>query len=394
MNKKFHGFSNPDPPATGGGVEEAPSDSVYYGRRNGLWVNLKTYFDTLYQAVGSYLTSANIEDAINNGETTKAPTENAVYDALTGKSDTSHTHSYQPLDWDLTDIAGLSPSDDDIIQRKAGTWVNRTLAQLITDLTEAIQDLIGAMVSSNSETGITVTYDDTGGKLDFSVTPAGVGAVPNDGWIAVTSSWSYASASTITIPTDGTTVYQKGMKIRFKQGGGYKYYVAKTVAATLITVFVNTDYTVANAAITDVAYSYIENPYGFPAEFNYTPTFNNFTANNATLFGKMEVHGARCIQKAGFIFGSTPSVITGTLNLVPLATPLGLGTTQEYFGATTIRDTGTALYEGTVYLIGGNLYPQVSATGGAYAAPANVTATVPMTFVATDELSMVCEYTY
>lgn len=40
----------------------------------------------------------------------------------------------QPLDQDLTSIAGLSPSNDDIIQRKAGAWTNRTIAQLLADL--------------------------------------------------------------------------------------------------------------------------------------------------------------------------------------------------------------------------------------------------------------------
>ena len=35
--------------------------------------------------------------------------------------------------------------------------------------TESIQDIIGAMVSSNTESGIAVTYDDTNGKLDFDV---------------------------------------------------------------------------------------------------------------------------------------------------------------------------------------------------------------------------------
>lgn len=42
--------------------------------------------------------------------------------------------TYQPLDGDLTALAGLAPSNDDIIQRKAGAWTNRTLAQLRTDL--------------------------------------------------------------------------------------------------------------------------------------------------------------------------------------------------------------------------------------------------------------------
>ncbi len=38
-----------------------------------------------------------------------------------------------------------------------------------TQLTqEQVEDFVGGMVSSNSETGITVTYDDTNGKLDFS----------------------------------------------------------------------------------------------------------------------------------------------------------------------------------------------------------------------------------
>jgi hypothetical protein len=40
----------------------------------------------------------------------------------------------QPIDADLTSIAGLAPTNDDVIQRKAGAWTNRTPAQLKTDL--------------------------------------------------------------------------------------------------------------------------------------------------------------------------------------------------------------------------------------------------------------------
>jgi hypothetical protein len=46
--------------------------------------------------------------------------------------------TYQPLDSDLTAFAGLTPTNDDIIQRKAGAWTNRTMAQLATDLALAV----------------------------------------------------------------------------------------------------------------------------------------------------------------------------------------------------------------------------------------------------------------
>lgn len=39
-------------------------------------------------------------------------------------------HGGQPLDSDLTAIAGLSPTNNDVIQRKSGAWTNRTLAQI------------------------------------------------------------------------------------------------------------------------------------------------------------------------------------------------------------------------------------------------------------------------
>ncbi len=58
----------------------------------------------------------------------------------------------QPLDSDLTAIAGLSPSNDDVIQRKAGAWTNRTLAQLAADLaaTSGVAQRTGATIAFDS----------------------------------------------------------------------------------------------------------------------------------------------------------------------------------------------------------------------------------------------------
>jgi hypothetical protein len=40
----------------------------------------------------------------------------------------------QPIDSDLTALAAIAPANDDVIQRKAGAWINRTIAQLKADL--------------------------------------------------------------------------------------------------------------------------------------------------------------------------------------------------------------------------------------------------------------------
>lgn len=71
----------------------------------------------------------------------------------------------QPVDLDTVEaqaaaalpVTLTSPANDDIIQRKAGSWVNRTIAQLITDLTSGLSALFGL------KTGFTM-----GGFLTFN----------------------------------------------------------------------------------------------------------------------------------------------------------------------------------------------------------------------------------
>ncbi len=139
--------------------------------------------------------------------------------------------------------------------------------------------------------------------------------VSQNAWTPVFDTWTYASSSTITIPTDGTLTYHEGMKIRFKQGGSYKYYVVKTVAATLITVAVNSNYTVANSAITDISYSYADNPLDFPHHFTFVSTIGGFSTPPATITFSYSVSGGK------MFFELSTSDGTGNADTFTLTTP-------------------------------------------------------------------------
>lgn len=107
-----------------------------------------------------------------------------------------------------------------------------------------------------------------------------------DGWNSVADTWTYASASTITVPSGAASLYQVGDKIKFTQTTA-KYAVISAVADTLLTIIVNTDYVVANAAITSPCVSRMENPFGWPSSFAYTPT----GPTGATITGRYRTYG-------------------------------------------------------------------------------------------------------
>lgn len=100
----------------------SPSNDDLLQRKAGAWTNrtiaqVKTDLALTKSDVG-------LGNADNTSDANK-PISTAAQTALDAK---------QPLDSDLTTIGGLTPSNDDILQRKAGAWANRTPAQLKTDL--------------------------------------------------------------------------------------------------------------------------------------------------------------------------------------------------------------------------------------------------------------------
>ncbi len=116
------------------------------------------------------------------------------------------------------------------------------------------------------------------------------------GWISAWETWTYASATTFTIVWDLTTKYQRGDRIKLTQTT-VKYFTVLKVAygaSTTVTVTGGTDYTLANAVITDNFYSKELSPQGYPDWFNYTPTWTGFSADPTVSFCKFSIQGSTC----------------------------------------------------------------------------------------------------
>jgi hypothetical protein len=103
---------------------------------------------------------------------------------------------------------------------------------------------------------------ESGGQYD-EIT--GLGA--DSEWIYISNACSYNSPFSITVSTGAALIYSVGDKLRIRQGESWKYFYITIVADTLLTVCAGKDYSVADATITDVYYSKVETPIGFPQWF-------------------------------------------------------------------------------------------------------------------------------
>lgn len=136
--------------------------------------------------------------------------------------------------------------------------------------------------TDGADTLIIVDSDDSSNKKvtlsnllpDGSVDYAAIDSTFLSGWITETATWTYASGTgtnvgTFTVSGDYTSIYNVGDRLKFTQTT-VKYAIVTKVAYsapnTTVTIYMGTDYTIANAAISSNYYSKMKSPQGFPLD--------------------------------------------------------------------------------------------------------------------------------
>jgi hypothetical protein len=240
-----------------------------------------------------------IAPAVPSGAFPESAVTNLISD-LAGK---------QPINGDLTTIGGLTPANDDILQRKAGAWTNRTPAQLKTDLvlaksdvglsnvpnvdataranqtgtqlsstisdfTEAAQDAVGGALAStatvtlayndagnqitaSTQTQMSLTSDASGLKLSGDAASPGASAYYGTdgsgakGFFGLPSSGEINTASNVGVGGVGVYKQKSGVNLQFKNiaAGSSKL----TITDDTVDNQVNIDVTEANLTLTNLS---------------------------------------------------------------------------------------------------------------------------------------------
>lgn len=167
---------------------------------------------------------------------------------------------------------------------------------------------------------------------------AGEKAIPNDregrllyqplsfDWVEMAQFTATGATSGLITFSDTTLVasefFQIGDRIRFKQGGSYKYFVVISISSNTITVFGGSDYAVTAASVTNLAMSRIPNPSGAPTMFNFDGDVTalvggaTYTAGDETFLFKLD--GNICIIDA-YVTGSD---LAGFASQISMALPI------------------------------------------------------------------------
>jgi hypothetical protein len=193
-------------------------------------------------------------------------------------------------------------------------------------------------------------------------------------WWSQTGTWTYASATSFTVPTADAARMNAGTRIKLTQTT-VKYFTVSGVSGTTVTIDVTTDYTLINAAITAGYSSNVDLPPGFPGSFAWTPTWTNWTVGNGTHACTFIRVGKLIHAKMKLTWGNSTSGGTDPQFSLPCTASSNYSTTQR-IGIGSFSGAGIyvidALWGSTTKC--GLLIP---VTTGTYASYNSITATAP-----------------
>jgi hypothetical protein len=182
-----------------------------------------------------------------------------------------------------------------------------------------------------------------------------------------------------------TDIYTKGTRLKWTQTT-VKYGVVLSSSYsspnTTVTIVVNTDYVVTNAAISATYYSRINTPLGWPGWFNYSgnPT-SGATVGNGTVEASYNIDGSICNAVYKFTLGSTSAISGDFIFPIPVTVVL------EGNKNALIVDVGSAAYAGELSLLSTSGYVRVMLASGTYVSTSTtLSATVPHTWAVNDNL--------
>ena len=222
----------------------------------------------------------------------------------------------------------------------AGTDTMNFLTQYNTDL-DKIDTTTGKLsnLTTTSKTNLVsatnenVTNIGTLASLKTAVKTSTVGAInevydtTDNGWISARATLTYASASAPTFvcntSIDLTTRISVGMKIKLTQTTT-KYFFVTAITSTTITLYGGTTYSVINATISNVYFSSVQLPYGFPiATVGLGEDF--IIEQGTTGFWKWKKYASGRVELEGIItssFGVGTAWGTGGLYFHKTSTPI------------------------------------------------------------------------
>jgi hypothetical protein len=144
-------------------VEEGSGDVVSVEVNTGFVAHTHTFSDLIglgenIEDVIGFMISNNIESGIS-----------VTYNDELGKLDFDVNDPLITFTGDVTGSGTITNLSDTSFELTVTDNSHNHLSSNVTDFTESTQDVVGGMITGNTANGISVTYDDENGKLNFDV---------------------------------------------------------------------------------------------------------------------------------------------------------------------------------------------------------------------------------